>query len=101
MMPAAMAELDQTLQSGHTGRQIGKFRLERRLGKGAMGEVFLGVHVELGNTVAVKILTRQAGEAANGVERFLNEARAVATIDTRTSPASSTRTGCPMARPTS
>jgi hypothetical protein len=37
--------------------------------------------VELGNAVAVKILTRQASTEANGVERFLNEARAVAAID--------------------
>jgi serine/threonine-protein kinase len=81
MMRRTMSEFDDTLQSGHTGRQIGKFRLERRLGQGAMGEVFLGVHVELGNAVAVKILTRQASAEANGVERFLNEARAVAAID--------------------
>lgn len=73
--------MDDTLQLGHAGRLVGKFRLDRKLGSGAMGEVFLGVHVELGNAVAVKILNVRATAEANGVERFLNEARAVAAID--------------------
>ena len=65
----------------HLGRVIGKFRLDRRLGSGAMGDVFLGVHVELGSFVAVKILNAAASAEPNGVARFLNEARAVAAID--------------------
>ena len=66
--------------SGHLGRVIGKFRLERRLGSGAMGDVFLGVHTALGNFVAIKILNATATAESTGVERFLNEARAVAAI---------------------
>ena len=46
--------------TGHLGRTIGKFRLERRLGSGAMGDVFLGVHTALGSLVAIKILNATA-----------------------------------------
>jgi predicted Ser/Thr protein kinase len=76
-----MVDLVDTLPLGHTGRLIGKYRLERKLGQGAMGEVFLGVHTQLGNAVAVKILSARGGAEPQGVERFLNEARAVAAID--------------------
>jgi hypothetical protein len=65
----------------HLGQVIGKFRLERRLGSGAMGDVYLGVHVELGSFVAVKILNAAACAEPNGIARFLNEAKAVADID--------------------
>ena len=65
----------------HLGRVIGKFKLEKRLGQGAMGDVFLGVHVELGSFVAIKILNAAACAEPNGVARFLNEAKAVAAID--------------------
>ncbi|MDP3153909.1 MAG: serine/threonine-protein kinase [Archangium sp.] len=65
----------------HLGQVIGKFRLDRRLGHGAMGDVYLGVHVELGSFVAIKILNAAACAEPNGIARFLNEAKAVAEID--------------------
>ena len=76
-----MSDLRDTLTpAGHLGRQLGKFRLEKRLGSGAMGDVFLGVHVSLGNFVAVKLLNAAATRAPGGIQRFANEARAVAAI---------------------
>ncbi len=76
-----MTDLRDTLPaSGHSGRLIGKFRLERRLGSGAMGDVWLGIHTTLGNSVAVKLLNAAATREPGGIERFANEARAVAAI---------------------
>ena len=46
-----------------------------------MGDVFLGVHVELGSFVAVKVLNAAASAEPHGVARFLAEAKAVAAID--------------------
>ncbi len=46
-----------------------------------MGDVYLGVHVELGSFVAIKILNATACAEPNGIARFLNEAKAVAEID--------------------
>jgi serine/threonine protein kinase len=59
------------------GQTIGSYLLTRRLGQGGMGEVFLGVHAQIGSRVAIKILNRRFASDAAIVERFFNEARAV------------------------
>jgi pimeloyl-ACP methyl ester carboxylesterase/predicted Ser/Thr protein kinase len=41
-------------------REVGGYRLERRLGRGAMGEVWLGRHEASGGIAAVKILRPEA-----------------------------------------
>ena len=53
----------------------GRYRLEERLGAGAMSEVWAAEDVELGRRVAVKLLARDADPA-----RFDREARAVAAL---------------------
>ncbi len=59
------------------GTQLGSYRIERLLGEGAMGEVYLAVHEALGRQVAIKKL--KPAIAANPAmnERFFAEARAV------------------------
>jgi eukaryotic-like serine/threonine-protein kinase len=59
------------------GTTLGAYRIERLLGEGAMGEVFLATHVALGRPVALKTL--KPGIAADRAltERFFAEARAV------------------------
>ncbi|MFO0673680.1 MAG: serine/threonine-protein kinase [Polyangiaceae bacterium] len=54
------------------------YRLVRKIGEGASGEVFEAEHVELGRHVAIKILTPEHGSAKDAVERFRREARAIA-----------------------
>jgi hypothetical protein len=54
-------------------QQIGNYRLERRIGKGGMSEVWLGRHRRLDDRrVAVKLLLSQDSE---WIERFTQEAR--------------------------
>ncbi len=72
--------LPDTIALGRLGGVVGKFRLEKKLGSGAMGDVYLGVHTTLGNHVAIKILNAAASAEVAGVERFLNEAHAVAKL---------------------
>ncbi len=59
-------------------RQLGNFRIERPLGRGGMGRVYLGWDLALERHVAIKVISsRYQGEAAYA-RRFLQEARAIA-----------------------
>ncbi len=71
----AAAEIDPRLST-----VIGNYRLVDLLGKGGMGAVYRAEHVYMGTPAAIKILhDRHAGQS-EAVERFLQEARAAATI---------------------
>ncbi len=63
------------------GRDLGPCHLERLLGKGAMGAVYLAHHTRLDREVAVKIPFRELLERdASLAERFQQEARAAAKL---------------------
>ena len=53
-----------------------KYKIERQLGKGGMGTVYLATHVGTERPVAVKVIAPQFMERAEFVERFRREARA-------------------------
>jgi serine/threonine protein kinase len=55
-----------------------KYRIEREIGRGGMGAVYLVHHVALDQTFAMKVLTTEAGQAT---QRFLREARAAARLE--------------------
>ena len=54
----------------------GKYLIERELGRGGMGTVYLATHVGTERPVAVKIIAPQYMERAEFIERFRREARA-------------------------
>jgi len=54
----------------------GKFVVEQVLGVGGMGVVVAARHAQLGQSVAIKFLQRNAAKSADSVNRFLREARA-------------------------
>ncbi len=54
----------------------GKYKIERQLGKGGMGTVYLATHVGTERPVAVKVIAPQFMKRAEFVERFRREARA-------------------------
>src|SRR5688500_18073519 len=63
--------------------KIGRYAVERLIGAGAMGFVFLGRDTELDRAVAIKTLRDlRIGETAleTFLERFRNEARAAARL---------------------
>src|SRR4051812_3460530 len=63
------------------GQTIGeRYRLVRRIGAGGMGAVYEGLHTIIGRKVAVKLLHPQLAGDPDTVARFLNEARAAATL---------------------
>ncbi len=61
------------------GRQLAHFRIERLLGAGGMGEVYLATDLALDRPVALKVLAQGSSSAARR-ERLIREARAQARI---------------------
>jgi serine/threonine protein kinase len=53
-----------------------KYRIEKLLGQGGMGAVYLATHLGTGRTVAIKIIAPQFMNQAEFVERFKREAEA-------------------------
>jgi serine/threonine protein kinase len=53
-----------------------KYKIERELGKGGMGAVYLATHIGTERPVAVKVIVPQFMRKAEFVERFKREARA-------------------------
>lgn len=54
----------------------GKYSIERQLGKGGMGTVYLATHIGTGRPVAVKIIAPEFMQREEFVERFRREAKA-------------------------
>ena len=63
------------------GQQIGVFRIERRLGTGGMGEVFLALDTRLGRQVALKFVPQNRIQDEQTMWRFEQEARAASALN--------------------
>ena len=66
--------------AGLIGKEIGKYRITERIGRGGMAEVYLGVHTHLDRQVAIKVLHGYLLEGGDFIERFKREAKAVASL---------------------
>jgi eukaryotic-like serine/threonine-protein kinase len=62
------------------GKTLKDFRVLRRLGRGAMAEVYLAQQLSLGRQVALKVLDAELACDPNYVRRFHLEARAAAAL---------------------
>ena len=63
----------------------GEYSLQRELGRGGMGVVYLARDVQLDRDVAIKVLPAHLAQTAEARERFLREARRRQGCHTRTS----------------
>ncbi|MBK6691315.1 MAG: protein kinase [Myxococcales bacterium] len=59
----------------------GKYVIERMLGKGGMGAVYVAYEEHLGRRVAIKVLLPEAAANAEAVTRFEREGRAAAALE--------------------
>lgn len=57
-----------------------KYRLTRRLGSGSMGDVFKAEHVDLGRTVAIKVMKPELLASPDAVGRFHREIQVAAAL---------------------
>ncbi len=80
MSDAIRPVVESPLDVDLSGRQLGGYRLLRRLGRGAMAEVYLADQLSLGRQVAFKVLRLTLATDATYVERFHQEARAAARL---------------------
>jgi serine/threonine protein kinase len=62
------------------GKEIGKYRITERIGRGGMADVYLGIHTHLDRKVAIKVLHSFLLEGGDFIERFKREAKAVASL---------------------
>lgn len=60
------------------GRQLGNYRIERLLGRGGMASVYYGVDIHLQRPAAIKVTDDRYRGDPDYAERFLREARAMA-----------------------
>ena len=58
----------------------GKYRLERELGRGGMGSVWLAQHLTLRSPVAIKLIDAEISSKPEALARFLREAQAAASL---------------------
>jgi serine/threonine-protein kinase len=59
----------------------GRFKVERLIGRGGMGEVYAARHTQTGKEVALKLIHAKPGSGETQVRRFLREARAATAIE--------------------
>ncbi len=68
------------MTNNQVGSQLGKYQIQTEIGKGGMGQVFLGYDAMLERQVAIKVLAPHLVWETGFVERFLREARAAARL---------------------
>ncbi|MFE2558599.1 serine/threonine-protein kinase [Streptomyces sp. NPDC059352] len=63
------------------GAQIAGYQVEREIGRGGMGVVYLAKDLRLGRTVALKVLAPELAHSDAHRRRFIHESRVAAAID--------------------
>ncbi len=63
--------------------QVGPYRIERKIGAGGMGNVYLGVHNVTGKTAAVKVLPPSMAREDGFVQRFRREIESLRKLSNR------------------
>jgi serine/threonine protein kinase len=66
-----------------TGLVAGKYQVMGLIGRGGMGSVWEGRHTSLGTRVAIKFIDLEYVESKEACARFVTEARAAATIQSK------------------
>jgi serine/threonine protein kinase len=85
----------------HSARRIGRYRIERCLGTGAFGTVWLARDDDLDAQVAVKVLAENWAHRLDVRERFLSEARMLRKAGSPRVVRCTTSVSCPTAGRTS
>lgn len=71
----------QKKSSGNKQRQLGDFVINKAIGEGSMGEVYLAMQDSLDRKVALKLLPKEFASNTTLLERFQREAKSLAELD--------------------
>jgi serine/threonine protein kinase len=73
--------LSESFASSLTGRRLGVYHVQERIGAGGMGEVYIARDTRLGRDVAIKILPQVFTADPDRLARFEREARVLASLN--------------------
>ena len=63
------------------GTIVGRYEIEKRIGSGGMGEVYLAADPHLGRYVAIKVLNPEYANNESNIRRFIQEAKAASALN--------------------
>ncbi|MDQ3180483.1 MAG: protein kinase, partial [Acidobacteriota bacterium] len=78
---AAEMFAEQKKQTSLIDKEIGHYKIKKLLGKGGMGEVYLGEDIKLNRKVALKFLPAELTDHRNHLKRFEQEAQAASALN--------------------
>jgi hypothetical protein len=73
--------VERAMPEDRVGTRLGAYMIERLIGRGGMGMVFLAEHVHLGRKVALKILPPDLAADESFRKRFVRESRLAAGVE--------------------
>jgi serine/threonine-protein kinase len=76
-----LARLKERIEAERSGQQIPNYRIEAKLGAGAMAKVYKAKQLSLDRSVAIKVLPKQHSQNPQFIERFFAEGRAAAQLN--------------------
>jgi eukaryotic-like serine/threonine-protein kinase len=81
IFPESVSAQDETEPWSYIGGELGHYRIERSIGSGGMGDVYLATDTRLNRRVAIKTLPTALAKSPAFLKRFRNEAQAAANLN--------------------